>query len=118
MPPPNTKKPARPAHRLVFRADGVRYTLDRDEIGLGHERELFIDAGVTPDQAFRAFAAGARFGLAAVIWLARRQAGETVTYGAVEAAVEKAIRAAGDDFDLAIIEEDDDDPKAARQGGS
>lgn len=115
MPPPNTKT-VRPQHRLTFRADGVRYTLDRDEIGLGHERELFVEAGVTPDQAFKAFAGGARFGLAAVIWLARRQAGETVTYTAVEAAVEKALRAAGDDFDLAIIEEDGDDTPKARGG--
>lgn len=106
MPPPRpTKKAA--AEVLRFRCDGVDYSLDRDEITPRIERELYKATQLTPAQCFDAMLGGAKFAIAALVFLARRQAGDQIAYQPVEDALFKSMQAQGDDFDLAVIEDDD-----------
>lgn len=108
MAPPKLQK--RGDAKRTFRVDGVVYVLDAADLTPRIERELYTQAGVTPAQAFEALMHGARFGIAAVMFLARRQAGDTVAYQAIEDGLWQAIQRAGeDDFDLAIIEDDDEE---------
>lgn len=108
MAPPRLAK-NKPRNVLRFRCDGVEYALDRDDLTPRLERELFTQAGVTPQQAFQAFAGGATFGVAAVLWLARRQAGEAVAYQVVEDGLWAAIKRSGEDeFDLALLTDDEE----------
>lgn len=106
MPPPKLKQPATV---LRLRCDGVHYTLDFSDISPRIERDLYVQAQITPKQALDSLQHGATFGIAAVVYLARRQAGEPVTYQTVEDGLWTAIRRAGmDDFDLAIITDDEE----------
>ena len=78
------------------------------------ERELWQAAKVTPMDAMQALAGGAVFGLAAITWLARRQAGVRQQYATVEAEVAKAAREPG--FEVEMLDDDveggDDGPPA------
>jgi len=54
-------------------------------------------------KAVEAVVGGASFGLAALIFLARRQAGEAVAYQTIEDDLWRAMKAAGDEFDIDLI---------------
>lgn len=70
---------------MRFRVQGVDYALSSAEMTGVLERELFrATDGFTLAKALEAASAGGLFGVAALMWLARRQAGETVKYEAVE----------------------------------
>lgn len=99
------------APTIKFRVNGVDYAchLSNDRIGPALERELFIQAKVTPQQAFEAFASGAYFGLAAAMFIARRQAGEKVVYAQIEAEVQRCLEEVGDEgFDLTVYSDEDE----------
>lgn len=107
MPPPSRKKPA--GKNIVrFRVEAVEYTVDRDEITPRIERELFTQAGVTPTQAMQAVTSGAVFGVAALMFIARRQAGEQVVYQNIEDRLWAAMKDSPDDFDLTILGDDEE----------
>lgn len=73
------------AEAMKFRVQGVEYVLSNAEMTGRLERELFrATDGFTLAKAIEAAEAGGLFGVAAMMWLARRQAGETVRYEAVE----------------------------------
>lgn len=67
-----------------FRFEGKVYRFDPAEMTGRLERELWQATKLTMLQAFEALTGGASFGLAAVLWMSRRQAGEQVTYDEVE----------------------------------
>lgn len=110
MPPPTVKRrqPADAGEVLRFRVDGAEYRLERGELSDRIERELFVQAGITTQQAFSAVAAGAAFGVAALVFLAKRTAGQPAQYAQIEQALEEARRAAGDEFDLEVLADDSD----------
>ncbi len=109
MAPPTLKKPET-ASVLRFRCDGVNYICDLQDVPLSVERELYVAAQITPQQAVSALVGGARFGIAAMIYLARRQAGEVVAYQTVEDGLWQAMRRTSiEDFDLAILTDDDEE---------
>lgn len=96
-----------PEKLFRFRLDGVEYTVDRSDISPRMERELFQQSGVTPQAAFTALTQGATFGIAALVYLARRQAGERVAYQQIEDALWKASQDAaesGEPIDLEVLE--------------
>lgn len=105
MAPPKLSKQQSDA--LRFRVDGVVYAFDRAEIGPRIERELFQQSGLTVAKAMEALVGGASFGVAALVFLARRQAGEVVQYQAIEDDLWRAMRESGDEFDLDLIVGDD-----------
>ena len=107
MPPPRAAA-KKSAEVLRFRCDGVNYALDRDEITPRIERELYRATELTPAQCFDAMLGGAKFAISALVFMARRQAGDNVAYQPIEDALFKSMQAEGDDFDLAVIEDDDD----------
>lgn len=103
---------ANSADVVRFRLEGVDYALDRSELSPALERELYQQAGLTPQACLQALSQGATFGLAALVFLARRQGGERVTYLQIESALweaSKAAEAAGEALDLAWIEGDSAD---------
>lgn len=107
MPPPSRKKPA--GKNIVrFRVEGVEYTVDRDEVTPRLERELFAQTDLTPNQAMRALTSGAVFGVAALMFIARRQAGEQVVYQNIEDRLWAAMKDAGDEFDLTVLGDDEE----------
>lgn len=108
MPPPSRKKLA--GKNIVrFRVEGVEYTVDRDEITPRLERELFVQTDLTPSQAMRALTSGAVFGIAALMFIARRQAGEQVVYQNIEDRLWAAMKDAGpDEFDLTVLGDDEE----------
>ena len=112
-PPKLPKKTA----TMRFRVDGVTYAVDRDEITPNVERELFTQSGLTVSKAVEAVVGGALFGLAALIFLARRQAGEAVAYQSIEADLWAAMKAAGDEFDVDLIVGDDNEEGDANPPG-
>lgn len=90
------------ADELKFRVDGVAYVFDQD-ITPRMERELFQAIGISPQAALSAMNQGAFFGVCALVWLARRQRGDKITYQAVEDDLTAARKASGDEFDLELI---------------
>lgn len=83
MAPPSLKK-QQEGKALRFNVNGVDYAFRESEFTGKLERELYAQAGLTWIKAVQAAQDGALFGVAALIWLARRQAGQTVNYEAVE----------------------------------
>ncbi len=67
-----------------FRFEGVNYEVDLTSITGKMERELWKSIGMSPMQAIDALGAGASFGLAVLLWVARVQRGDRVTYEQVE----------------------------------
>jgi len=104
MAPPKLSKQTK-SNAMRFRVDGVTYVVDRDELTPRIERELFTQTSLTVQKAVEAVVGGASFGLAALIFLARRQAGEAVAYQTIEDDLWKAMKAAGDEFDIDLIVE-------------
>jgi len=102
MAPPKLSKQTK-SNAMRFRVDGVTYVVDRDELTPRIERELFTQTSLTVQKAVEAVVGGASFGLAALIFLARRQAGEAVAYQTIEDDLWKAMKAAGDEFDIDLI---------------
>ncbi len=105
-PPKMPKKQASDA--LRFRVDGVVYVVDRAELTPKIERELFQQSGLTMAKAIEALTGGAAFGLAALVFLARRQAGEAVVYQKIEDDLWAAQQAAGGEFDVDLLVGDED----------
>lgn len=102
MPPPKKAK-KKDAH-LAFRLDGVDYRLDFGSIENRHELELFQQSGLTLGQLSQALGSGAPppFAVAAVMFLARRQAGDRVArYDALLDSIDRA----GSTFE-AVAEDD------------
>ena len=96
---------------LRFRFQGVEYQLDPSDITGKLERELWKSTEMSVQQIMTALVAGASFGLAAVVWMARRLAGETVRYDEVERYVDSLD---GDDIDLELLGDEevaDSDPQ-------
>lgn len=108
MPPP--KLPTK-QDGLAFKLDGVTYRVSTRHGVMSIERELFSQTGFTLAKLFEAIEAGATFAVPALVFLARRQAGETVRYAAIEADIER--RAGEGDLELELLTEDGDaDPPA------
>lgn len=107
MPPP--KLPTK-QDGLSFRLDGVTYSVSTRHGVMAIERELFTQTGFTLQRLFEAIEGGATFAVPALVFLARRQAGETVRYAAIEADIEQ--RAATGDLELELLgqEEEPADP--------
>ncbi len=107
MPPP--KLPTK-QDGLSFRLDGVTYSVSTRHGVMAIERELFTQTGFTLQRLFEAIEGGATFAVPALVFLARRQAGETVRYAAIEADIEQ--RAATGDLELELLgqEEEPTDP--------
>lgn len=110
MPPPQL--PRKADDGLSFRLDGVTYSVSVRHGVMAIERELFQQTGFTLSQLFEAISAGATFAVPALVFLARRQAGEAVKYAAIEADIER--RAADGDLELELLtdEEATADPPA------
>lgn len=108
MAPPRLPKSAK-SDALRFRVDGVVYSVDRAELTPKIERELFQQSGLTMAKAIEALTGGAAFGLAALVFLARRQAGEAVAYQRIEDDLWEAQKAAGGEFDIDLLVEDDEE---------
>jgi len=102
MAPPKLSKQTK-SNAMRFRVDGVTYVVDRDELTPRIELELFNQTGLTVQKAVEAVVGGALFGLAALVFLARRQAGEAVAYQPIADDLWKAMKAAGDEFDIDLI---------------
>lgn len=102
---------------MRWRVNGVGYVLDRGQMTGKLERELWRQAELTLSAAVEALQQGAMFGVAAMMWLARRQAGHDVRYEQVE---EELYRwAADDDLAVEFVQEGDgDDAGPPADGGS
>lgn len=103
---------------LKFRVDGVSYVFDQSDITPAIERQLLIEAGVTPQQALLALGQGAFFSICALVWLARKQHGDKIAYLAVESQLYEARRAQGEEFDLEILSSDETAPAPQLSGVS
>lgn len=117
MPPPSIKKSKQDNQPkpVRFRLDGKEYTVDPAGFGPRIERELFIQAGMTVKQLGDAMAGAASFAVPALVFLARRQAGEMVQYQPIEDALWAAQQAG--DVEIEFLDgEVDAGPPA--QGGS
>jgi hypothetical protein len=114
MPPPSARpKPDSTAgDTLRFKVDGATYTVTRSELTSRLERELFLQSGLTRDQAMQATVNGALFGVAALVFLAKRQAGEPAQYVAIEAALDAANSAGDLELELLADNGGDDSPPA------
>jgi hypothetical protein len=108
MPPPTRSKKQNEKDALRFRVDGVEYTVDRSDITPRIERELFTQAGITLSDAGMALTRGALFGVAAMMFVARRQQGEQVAYQPIEDGLWRAKQEAGDEFDLTLLGADEE----------
>lgn len=114
MPPPRLPKQTA-SKAITFRLEGVTYRFDMAGLKGSHERALWAGAGITVNDALQALQRGAMFGVAAVMFLARLQAGDTVDYAAVEADLDRAW--SENDGELAaelVAEEDAGDPFPAQ----
>ncbi len=108
MAPPKMPKKQQ-SDALRFRVDGVVYVVDRAELTPKIERELFQQSdGLTLARAIEALKGGAGFGLAALVFLARRQADEAVVYQKIEDDLWAAQQAAGGEFDVDLLVGDED----------
>lgn len=95
---------------LRFRFQGVEYRLDPSEMTGKLERELWKSTEMSVNQIMSALIAGASFGLAAVVWMARRLAGESVRYDEVERYVDSLD---ADDIDVELLGDEEvvEDPQ-------
>lgn len=106
MPPPTLPKKQ---DGLSFRLDGVTYSVSTRHGVMAIERELFTQTGFTLARLFEAIEQGATFAVPALVFLARRQAGEKISYAAIEADIER--RATEGDLELELLaEEEPEDP--------
>lgn len=103
MPPPKMTKPQGDVIR--FRFEGVEYVFDRADVTGELERTLWKQTGLSVGQVGQAAADGALFGVAALMWMARRQAGHNVPYVTVETEVYDAVRSG--EVDLELIADDE-----------
>lgn len=87
---------------INFRYEGIIYRFSASEMTGALERELWQATKLTVQDIAEALGGGARFAVAALVWLSRRQRGEKVAYVAVEHDLDAAI-AAGD-VDLEILD--------------
>lgn len=106
MPPP--RLPQKSSKAITFRLEGVTYRFDMGSLKGSQERALWTDAGITVNDALQALQRGALFGVAAVMFLARLQAGETVSYATVEADLDRAWTENNGDISAELVVEDDD----------
>lgn len=103
MPPPTLPKKQ---DGLSFRLDGATYCVSTRHGVMAIERELFTQTGFTLAKLFEAIEQGATFAVPALVFLARRQAGETVRYAVIEADIER--RAADGDLELELLTGEDE----------
>lgn len=94
--------------RFRITVDGDAYLFDLDELKSDHELDLFNASRLTIAGIFAAIDSGntAPFMLAALVYLARRQAGERVTYPEIRDAITY-----GSEIELDVV--DAADPEAA-----
>jgi len=89
--PPEAPKPKTTSDdiTIAMTVDGVVYHLNPRELDHITERALFAEAGLTLPQLMTAMSggSGAPFMLAALVFLARRQRGDRVTYDEVASAI-------------------------------
>lgn len=85
---------------LRFRFQGVEYRVDGSMMTGKLERELWKATGFSLGQVIEALVAGASFGFSAVLWLARRQNGETVRYEQIEQYIDDLD---ADEIDLELL---------------
>lgn len=114
MPPPRLAKQTA-SKAITFRLEGVTYRFAMGALKGAHERALWVGAAITVNDALQALQRGAMFGVAAVMFLARLQAGETVEYATVENDLDRAWSESGGDLAAELIaEEDAGDPFPAQ----
>ena len=114
MPPPRLPKQSA-SKAIAFRLEGALYRFDMGALKGSQERALWAGAGLTVNDALQALQRGAMFGVAAIMFLARLQAGEIVDYATVEADLDRAW--SENDGELAaelVTEEGGDHPFPAR----
>lgn len=89
MPPEAPKSPTAGDIAMTLTVDGVAYHLNPRELDHTTERALFAESGLTLPQLMTAMSggSGAPFMLAALVFLARRQRGDRVTYDEVASAI-------------------------------
>ena len=89
--PPEAPKPKTASGdiTIALTVDGVVYHLNPRELDHTTERALFAESGLTLPQLMTAMSggSGAPFMLAALVFLARRQRGDRVTYDEVASAI-------------------------------
>jgi hypothetical protein len=92
--------------------EGISYELSLRELTWEHDLELYKATGLTlPEITNTATRGGvAPFMVAAFVFLARRQAGDEITYEQVAEAINYQTLA--DDFSIEIIEVDETSPEA------
>lgn len=90
---------------IRFRFQGVEYRVDPSMMTGRLERELWKATEMSVAQIMAALVAGASFGLAALVWLARRQNGETVAYREVEEYIDDV---AADEIDLELLGDEEE----------
>lgn len=109
MAPPSVKKTKQQDKPKImrFRLDGAEL---RVEFGAAMtprlERELFLATGLTIARLGDAMVGGANFAVPALVFIARRQAGEIVQYQDVEDAIERSA-ASEDGIDLELLGDDE-----------
>ena len=101
MPNRNDERPMR------ITVAGVAYTLTIGELTHEIELELYKASGLTVPEIVNASerGSGAPFMIAALVFLARRQAGDRITYDEVAQAIN--YRTLRDDFDLQVVDADE-----------
>lgn len=92
--------------RLRITVDAVPYLFDMRELSSEHELDLFNASGLTIARIGPSLEAGAvaPFMVAALVYLARRQAGEKVPYAAVSEAI-----GYGSEIEVEVLDEDAED---------
>lgn len=90
---------------MIIKVDGESYRFDSSEVTSAMDRELFLQSKLTLALVVTAMADGtvSPFMVAALIFLARRSAGETVTYDEIEQAIGFAT-----EIDVEIPDDEDD----------
>lgn len=94
---------------MTITVDGEAYLFDDSEITSAMERELYLQSGLTVAGVGQGLSGGqgATFMIAALVFLARRAAGDTVKYLDVEAAITN-----DSDVDVKDCDEVGDAPEA------
>lgn len=93
---------------LRFRFQGVKYEVDPYEITGEIERELWKATKCSPSELNQALATGAAFGLAGLMWLSRRLAGERIPYKVLEDSFYAQVKEAGGDLDFEVLPDPED----------
>jgi len=100
---------------IRFRVDGVTYAFFPGRLTGEIERELWRETdGLAVNSILKAVREGALFAAAALVWLARRQAGDTVKYATVETALYTSAHEG--DLTIDILEGGDDEGPPAVAG--